>query len=189
MADRKTITECVTMLCEAFGRKLSRTLLLAFEAGLAGLTDKACQEATVAALQQNRSFMPSPGELRELATTGGVSVAAKAELAFEEVLTALHNYHSEGMAELSPLTRAIARQLGDWPTWGQTPLTEVHTWKRKAFLEAYTTILQQDPERVAALTENRKSGMAIALNTLPTREQIEQQQETNRRQLQQLAGL
>ena len=73
MADKTRVTTAVVALAEAFGRKCSQGTFEAYWQGLGDLTDEQVAAAFQAAIRSPREFMPTPGQLRELALTGRVA--------------------------------------------------------------------------------------------------------------------
>ena len=179
----KTKLDIITALAETFGRKLSEPALKLYIAALGGLSDEQATRAATVAVQSCK-FMPAAAELIELAKTGGVSYEAQALIAFDELDKAL----SENKPSLmSPLTRAVSRSLGDWGDLREMPLKEFATWKRKDFIAAYTALVRENPERIAALA-GPNSDIAQALvegmiRRLPTREENAKTEDANRQKL------
>lgn len=173
-------------LAELFSRQLSKASLQMAVAAVSSLTDEETERAAALAASKCK-FMPAPAELIELARTGGASYEARANIAFDELTAALRNYHPDGMQKLPTATQAVVRTLGGWETLGQTPLSDLYTWKRKEFLRTYTTLLREDPERLAALASGH-SGLIAGFKTLPSRADLEKIEAENRRQLQYLGS-
>lgn len=143
-----TVAAYVAMLCEAYGRTPTKATYMAYEAGLSGLDRQQIKSACLASLQQSRKFMPTPGELRELATTGGVTYESQAILAFEKLESALNENKPSLMP---PLVSAVVRQLGGFDVLAAMPLSEFNTWKRKEFIAAFVSLAKENPERLAVL--------------------------------------
>ncbi len=170
----------VTALAEMFGRKMTRPAVKLYVAALNCLDDKQVERAAVTAAE-GRKFMPTPSELIELARTGGVSYEAQAAVSWEELERALN---ANQPSLMSPITAAVARQLGGFASLREIPLKEFSTWKRKDFLASYTTLSKENPERLAAITgPSSEIAKALQLNRIETREQLEQRQEENRKKL------
>lgn len=138
MATAKKITACVAMLCEAFNRKPTAATFKAYEVVFADISDELMDAATSTALASTREFMPTPGQLRELAVTGGVGYAARAELAWVEFDRAVRIHgpdHSVSFAD--GLINATVRMLGDWIHCASLTGDDYGVWLRKNFLETY----------------------------------------------------
>lgn len=179
MSKRKKIA--IVALAELFGRKLTDASLNLFVMAAGGLSDDQFERAAATVAQRSK-FMPTPAELIELAKSDGVGYAAKAQLAFEELETALA---SNKPSLMSPLVAAVARQIGGFQNLYAMDLKEFGTWKRKDFLAAYETLIKENPDRVAAIAgpQSEISKGLLSLKTLPSREQIAETEAENRRKL------
>lgn len=172
----------LTALAEVFGRKLEKAGARLYVAALSDLSDEQASQAAAIATRRCK-FFPSPCELIELARTGGTSYEAQALVAFQQLENALDANNPRLMTSL---VAAIARQLGDFEELRVMPLDEFRTWKRKAFLSAYVSLVKENPQRLASL-EGPSSSFAMAvveeLATIPTRQQVEHTEACNRRLL------
>ena len=177
MSKRKKIA--IIALAELFGRKLTDASVNLFVLAAGGLSDEQFERAA-ATIAQRSKFMPTPAELIELAKSDGVGYAAKAQLAFEELEHALSQNKPSLM---SPLTAAVARQIGGFQQLWSMDLSEFGTWKRKDFLAAYETLIKENPERVAAIAGPNSELSKGLLTTLPSREQIAEEEAENRKKL------
>jgi hypothetical protein len=180
----KTKIDIVTALAEAFGRNLSEPAAKLYIAALSGITDAEAKEACTIAVQRCK-FFPAAAELIEFVRTGGVSYEAQAVIAFEQLDDALS---ANKPSTMSPLVAAVTRQLGGFALLHAMPLSELNTWKRKEFIAAYSAILRENPERLAALA-SPGSDIARALmdsKRIPNREETAAIEDKNRKLLQQL---
>lgn len=138
MATVKKIAACVGMLCEAFNRKPTAATFKAYEIGLAEVSDDLLNDATTTALSGASSFMPTPGQLRELAVTGGIGYQLRAERAWLEFDKAVRHHgadHSVSFAD--GLINATVRLCGDWVPCCNRTGEDYSSWLRKQFIETY----------------------------------------------------
>jgi len=135
-SERDRITNCVTTLCEATGRSPTPATFLAYLIGTDGLTVEAVEDATGAALRRPDKWMPTPGELRQLA--GDVNPADRAVMAFQALKAAcsrVGGYRSPDFDD--PLINATVRNLGGWTRACDIPVSEFDLWYRKEFIQVY----------------------------------------------------
>lgn len=138
MATKNKIAACVGMLCEAFNRQPTSATFKAYEIGLSDTPDELLDIATTAALSASRSFMPTPGQLRELAVTGGIGYESRAERAWIEFDRAVSQQGADKSVSFADgLINATVRLLGDWTFCASQCGDEYAVWLRKAFLETY----------------------------------------------------
>jgi hypothetical protein len=76
MATKEKIVAVVAMLCEAFNRKPTPATYKAYEIALSDVDDELVTSAGNVALTSSREFMPTPGQLREMAVTGGSATSS-----------------------------------------------------------------------------------------------------------------
>jgi hypothetical protein len=133
----ETIIGCVTVLAEAFGRKLTKTTIEAYAIGLRGLSDQQIKKASEAAIQSCK-FMPSPAELRELAGVARVSDRAElAWLALESAMGRLGAYKSVDFDDR--VTNAVIRSLGGWQALFEVESKDWEFYRGK-FLKSYEAL-------------------------------------------------
>ena len=82
MASKETIADIVTVLAEAFGRQSSKTMIAAYAMALDDLSDEQVLAAGRSLLRSTREFMPTPGQMREVAVTGGAGAEARCDAAW-----------------------------------------------------------------------------------------------------------
>lgn len=136
--DRQRLIGCVAMLCEAVGRTPSKATYLAYEIGLDGVPVDDIEAAAAAALQRPDRWMPTPGQLRELAGATQANAADRASLAFDALRVAcarVGSYRSPDFDD--PLINAVVRHLGGWTRACDLPVSEFNVWYRKEFVAAY----------------------------------------------------
>lgn len=134
---KTTITGCVTMLAEMFGKQASAGLFRAYELGLAGLTAEQITGATQVALESCR-FMPPPAELRQLVYGRTEDRAVKAWLTFEQAVVA--NGYIRSVNFDDPIINATIRALGGWEHCCGMPADEFDTFLQKRFQETYCSL-------------------------------------------------
>src|SRR5690606_10980504 len=100
---------------------------------LSDMEDSQLDQAGTTALRQNRQFMPSPGELREMAALGGVSLEVRTDTAWLEFDRAVSSYGADYSVSFQDgLINAAVRSLGGW-VWCCTREGDAyHVWLRKA---------------------------------------------------------
>lgn len=138
MATKPKIGACIGVLCEAFNRKPTAATLNAYHIALADVPDELVDAATQAALVSNREFMPTPGQLRELAVTGGIGYESRAERAWLEFDRAVSQHgadHSVSFAD--GLINATVRLCGDWVFCCGRTGDDYGVWLKRQFVETY----------------------------------------------------
>lgn len=165
MSIKEKITNGVTLLAEAFGRKATKATFAAYEHGLGGLDLPAIDRAVKTALRTCK-FMPSPAELRELA--GEIRIedrAIHAWMAFEKAVCTIG--HVRGVDFDDAVINATVRSLGGWDRCCQLEGNEFDVFLRKRFIDAYVALTRSGvgDEQGAALEgafdrENRRLGYA-----------------------------
>lgn len=143
MASKQKIAAVVAMLCEAFNRKPSAATFKAYEVGLAGLTDEQINQAANAVLTDSGEFMPTPGQLRAMAVTGGVGYESQADTAWALLCLAIDRFGSAKSVNFrDALINATVRFMGGWEFVCQRPVEEFEKWTKKAFLETYVRFMR-----------------------------------------------
>jgi uncharacterized protein DUF6475 len=138
MASKTKIAACVGTLCEAFNRKPTRATFTAYEMVFASISDELLDAATLSALNANREFMPTPGQLRELAVTGGIGYDARAERAWVELDHAIGQHGVDHSVSFDDgLLNAAVRLLGDWQFCCSRSGDDYAVWLKRQFLETY----------------------------------------------------
>lgn len=138
MASKRKIAASVGVLCEAFNRKPTKATFMAYEIGLEGVSDELLDAATSAALGQSREFMPNPGQLRELAVTGGIGYETRAERAWIELDRAIGQHGADSSVSFDDgLINAAVRLLGDWQFVCSRSGEDYAVWLKRQFMETY----------------------------------------------------
>ena len=138
MATAKKIATCVGVWCEAFNRPPTAVGFKAAELALAGIGEDLLDAATNAALVASRDFMPTPGQLRELAVTGGIGYAARAERAWLEFDRAVVVHGADRSVSFTDgLINATVRLCGDWQFCCGRVGDDYGVWLKKLFIEPY----------------------------------------------------
>lgn len=182
MSERKE--NAIIAMAELLRHKLSAAAVRMFVAASAELTDDQFERA--AAIVSTRSrFFPAPCDLIEIAKTSGVSYEAQAALAFEQLDNALTQNRP---SLLSPITAAVARQIGGFQVLHAMPLSEFRTWKRRDFLATYGTLAKENPQRLAALAGPGSAIGAAMLQRVPSRDEIAAEEHANRQKLLAIKG-
>ena len=142
MASREKVGVVVGMLCEAFNRKPSVPMIEAYYIGIGDLSDEAIDAAGTAVLRGDYKFMPTPGELRGLASTNGAGVEARCDAAwmvFNRAIDAHGGARSVNFRDA--LINATVRLLGGWERCCTLPKEEFEKWYRKDFFATYTRLM------------------------------------------------
>jgi hypothetical protein len=143
MANKKNITEIVSLLCEAYGRQPSPATFLAFEIGLDGISDEAAKLASQAVLQRPGKFMPAPGEVRELALSNGRGFDATVTAAWQCFVDAIASVgYTRSPNFVDGLINATVRHLGGWERCCGLPCEEFEKWYRRDFERVYIGFLR-----------------------------------------------
>lgn len=146
MPSKQKIASVVGMLCEAFNRKPSAVVFMAYEVGLAGLSDEQVDAAANAVLTGGYEFMPPPGQLRALALTNGIGLDAQADRAWSVLCRAIDQFGSGRSVNFrDALINATVRFLGGWEFICQRPVEEFEKWTKKDFCAAYSRFMQSGP--------------------------------------------
>ena len=143
MVNREKVGVIVTMLCEAFGRKATGSMLEAYCIGLNGLSDEQLDIAGTAALGGSGSFMPTPGQLRQLALCGGTTYEGRAEIAWREFDRAVGGYGGDYSVTFADgLINATLRLCGGWISNAEKCGDAYFVWLQKQFKETYIRLCQ-----------------------------------------------
>jgi hypothetical protein len=155
MANREKIGVVVTMLSEAFSRKATSAMLKAYEIALNDLTDSQLDTAGASALRSNCDFMPTPGQLRQLALCGGTTYEGRAEIAwreFDRVVAQRGGDYSVTFAD--GLINATVRLCGGWVQCCEKRGDDYFVWLKRQFVEQYVRLCQ------SGSTEEMRRGFA-----------------------------
>lgn len=140
---KTTVATYVAMLCEAFARKPTKATFMAYEAGLQGLGVEQVRMACVSSLQQNRQYMPTPGELRELGLSSGRTFESVVADAWECLGRGILRVGSSGSPNFEDgLINAAVRHLGGWERVCGLSSDEFEKWFRKDFERVYLQFLR-----------------------------------------------
>jgi len=140
---KTTVATYIAMLCEAFARKPTKAMFMAYEAGLQGLSSAQLKVACLTSLQQNRQFMPSPGELRELGLSDGVGFESVSSRAWDCLCGGIRLVGSSGSPNFEDaLINAVVRHFGGWERVCGMPTDEFEKWFRKDFEKIYLQLLR-----------------------------------------------
>ena len=139
---QEEITECVTILAEAFRQRVSEITFRTYEIGLSDLDINVIKRAVVVKAIRDCKFMPSVHELRELCGATNSSIAAKdrplaAWQAVREAIRKVGAYESPCFDD--PVIHAVIQQLGGWPVVCET-LTSEMKWLEKDFCKTYSAL-------------------------------------------------
>lgn len=144
MPEKKTIADCIAMLCVAFNRDPSSATFQAYEVGMGGISDDDCRKATEQVLQQNRKFMPSPGELREIAASRGRPFDLQAQDAWQCLNKAIdHLGATKSVNFRDGAINATVRHFGGWERICGLPVSEFEKWFRKDFEQTYLLYIRE----------------------------------------------
>ena len=144
MAKRKTIVDMVTVLAEAYGRKCTQATFEAYVRGLGDMTDEQITTAGNAALRSPREFMPTPGQLRELAIGGQLSIEAMADSAWLTVNQAIDTHGcGKSVNFRDGVINATIRIMGGWDRLGATPKDEFDKWLSREFKSTYARLVRE----------------------------------------------
>lgn len=178
--DTQSLTRAVSRYLATFGRKPDTEIVAAYGMALRSLSDEQLVRAFRLAMEVGGAHPLSAAQLLELGRHGNRDDAdAQALLAFEELERALDENRPSLM---SPATAAVARSIGDFESLRTMPLAEFRTWRRRDFLAAYAELVRTRPERLTALA-GMHSDIAVAFETLPSREETERIEQDNRERL------
>lgn len=146
MASKETIADIVTVLAEAFGRQSSKTMIAAYAMALDDLSDEQVLAAGRSLLRSTREFMPTPGQMREVAVTGGAGAEARCDaawLVFDKAVRMLGADKSVNFRD--GLINATVRLLGGWQRVCALEGENFDKWLRKDFAAKYAGLLAQPP--------------------------------------------
>ncbi len=146
MAKRKTIADVVTVLAEVFGRKCTETTIAAYVMALDDLSDEQVNAAGRSLLRSTREFMPTPGQVREVATTNGRGAEAACDAAWLVLDRAVRLCGPDKSVNFRDgLINAAVRLLGGWQRVCALEGENFDKWLRKDFNDKYTMLLAQPP--------------------------------------------
>lgn len=187
MASKQKIAAVIGVLCEAFNRQPTAATYKAYEIALQDVPDELLDQAGNAALTSTASFMPTPGQLRAMAVTGGISYESRAERAWMEFDKAVGHHGADHSVSFDDgLINATVRLIGDWVWCCERTGDDYTVWLRKAFIETYSRLcvsgatesLRQPlmgrlwrenamfgPEHFKNLSENVNTGQVVTVAT------------------------
>ncbi len=143
MASREKIGVTVAMIAEAYTRPTSPAFFEAYYVALSDLPDESIDVAGTAVLRGGGKFMPTPGEIRALAITGGAGVESRVDAAWATLVKAVEMYgHTKSVNFRDGLINATVRQLGGWEFICLKPYSDFETWVKKDFSATYTRFMQ-----------------------------------------------
>lgn len=135
---KEQVALMVTTLAELFNRELSSAVFQAYWIGLSDLPSDAL-ERSVAAAVRTCKFMPTPSELRSLASDRpNATPEDLAMVAFSAVSNAVGRIGSyKSVSFDDPVVNATIRTLGGWPEICSKPESEFNTFFRNDFIKQY----------------------------------------------------
>lgn len=140
--DERRFASAIGILGEAFREKVTATTIRAYRLGMRELSIEQVERAVAVGIEQ-RTFMPRPAELRQLA--GVLSPEDRACLAWEVLRKAGCN-RRESVCFDDPTIAATVRNL--WGTWWKycdvANDTRDATWLRKDFERVYCMLFRGD---------------------------------------------
>ena len=150
MASKKTVSECLTILCEALDKKPTKVTFQAWQMALEDLTDQEVEKATRIILKQDRQFFPKPGELIAIikpAELAEPSLESQAITAFNNLVKSL----DENKPSVAcPVTRHIADMMGGHQAlWAMSQ--REFDFKRRDFIKTYIALAECEPEKLKQL--------------------------------------
>lgn len=143
MANKEKVAAVVGMLCEAFNRKPTPLTYKAYMIALADIGDASLDDAGNAVLRGSCDFMPTPGQLRTLCLTGGVTYAARAEIAWHEFDRAVSVHGGDTSVTFADgLINATARLCGGWIQCCEKTGDDYFVWLQKQFKQCYAQLCE-----------------------------------------------
>jgi len=141
MASKEKIVAAIGTLCEAFNRKPTPLTFKAYEIALADVSDASLDQAATSALRRPDKFMPTPGELRQLAISGGVSFEARADIAWNEFDRAVGRLGADRSVTFADgLINATVTLLGGWIQCCEKHGDDYFVWLQKQFKQTYVRL-------------------------------------------------
>ncbi len=143
MASKPKVAMVVAMLCEAFGRHPTKATYMAYEIALSDIGDESLTEAGNRVLRGSASFMPTPGQLRQMCLTGGTTYIGRAEVAwheFDRAVSAVGGDKSVSFAD--GMINATARLLGGWIQCCEKTGDDYFVWLQKSFKQTYSRLCE-----------------------------------------------
>lgn len=138
---RKAVAECVGLIAGSYRVEVDALMLEAYRIGLDGLTPEQIRAAAAKVLQGDGEFMPRPGQLRQLALTGGVSFEARADIAWHEFDRAVSSLGGDYTVSFADgLINATVTLLGGWIHCCDKVGDDYFVWFQKSFKETYVRL-------------------------------------------------
>ncbi len=180
--DKPKFLEIIMALVATCRAEVSEALLTGYWLGLEDLHLADVQRSAVVAMRTSK-FMPTVAELREIAGSGQLTLADRAQkawVAFESAVMRIGSYRSVCFDD--PIVNAVVRSLGGWVGCCQRPESEFDTFLRKDFIAAYQSLakagvsedsaghLAGDHERINSLrgdTRDKPIAIGVGLPSLP----------------------
>lgn len=143
-SNTEAIGKCLLILSGAFRVELDDPAAEAYHIGLEGLTPEQLSVATKAVLQSSEHrFMPTPGQLRQAALTGGGSFEGRADIAWHEFDRCVASHggdHSVSFAD--GLINATVALLGGWIHCCEKAGDDYFIWLQKTFKATYVRLCE-----------------------------------------------
>lgn len=156
MANPEKIAAAIGTLCEAYNRKPTPLTFKAYEIALEDVSDYQLDIAATHFLKASGKFMPTPGEIRTFARSGGVSFEARADIAWNEFDRAVAHHggdHSVSFAD--GVINATVNVLGGWILCCDKTGDDYFVWLQKQFKETYVRMCERSniaPDLLSPLT-------------------------------------
>jgi hypothetical protein len=134
----ETVAHAVGILASMFRVEADEAMVEGYAIGLHGIDPQRIKAATAAVLQQNRQFMPTAGELRELAMSDGKGFEAITTQAWQCLNHGIDRVGYTGSPNFADgLINATVRHLGGWERVCGLTLEEFEKWFKKDFQQTY----------------------------------------------------
>jgi hypothetical protein len=141
MASKPKIAAVVGTLCEAYNRHPTALTFKAYEIALSHVSDDDLDAATTRLLCSPSGFMPTPGQLRQAAVTGGATFEARADIAWHEFDRAVSMEGSDHSVTFDDgIINATVRLLGGWIHCCEKCGDDYFVWLKKSFKETYVRL-------------------------------------------------
>ena len=147
-SDQDAREKTILAMAELRGRKMSGDALDLYLAAIADIPTPDLQRACATAIKRDK-FMPDPSTLLEiagLALPAPPTVADRAVTVWTHVLDAIRSVGAyQSVAFDDPHIHHAIRAVGGWIRICDTDTEELHSFTRKAFLDAYASATRTNP--------------------------------------------
>lgn len=150
--DRERFAKCIGALAEAYPntKPITTATIQAYDLALGELPIEIVERAALQLMRISK-FMPSAAEIREVATSGGMSREDRCNRAWQVLVAALRRYgYDKTIVFDDPALTATVHAMGGLKRLCKIPDDEFYKWSHKDFDSIYGGFVDSPPSLEAA---------------------------------------